>query len=59
VPWASLVVGIGTPPPPHPQASVAPPPFGSVEGGGAHSLGGEGAGGAKSDEGTDIVILKV
>ncbi len=38
------------PPPPHPQASVAPPPL--VPGGGTHQLGGEGAGGANSDEGT-------
>ncbi len=36
--------------PPHPQASVAPLPL--VPGGGTHSLAGEGAGGANSDEGT-------
>jgi hypothetical protein len=38
----SLVVGIGTPPTPHPQASV-PPTFGSG-GIGAHSLAREGVG---------------
>jgi hypothetical protein len=38
----SPVVGIGTPPTPHPQASVPPPLFGS--GGGAHSLAREGGG---------------
>jgi hypothetical protein len=37
----SPVVGIGTPPTPHPQASVPPPPFGSE---GAHSLAREGGG---------------
>jgi hypothetical protein len=36
----SPVVGIGTPPTPHPQASVPPP----VLGGGAHSLAREGLG---------------
>jgi hypothetical protein len=33
---------LGPPPPPHPQASLSPP---MVQGGGAHSLGGEGRGG--------------
>ncbi len=36
------VVRIGTPPTPHPQAIVSPPPL--VPGGGAHSLTREGAG---------------
>ncbi len=40
--------------PPHPQASVAPPPFGS---GVTHSLAGEGVGGPNSAEGPDIVVL--
>jgi hypothetical protein len=38
-----FVIGIRTPPTPHPQASV-PPPFGLVPGGGAHSLTREGGG---------------
>ncbi len=38
----SPVVGIGTPPTPHPQASVPSPPL--VPGGGAHSLAREGVG---------------
>jgi hypothetical protein len=41
----SPVVRIGSPPPPHPQASVAPPPLWFRSGGGhtgTHSLGGEG-----------------
>jgi hypothetical protein len=38
----SPVVGIRTPPPPHPQASVLPHPLG--RGGRAHSLAGEGLG---------------
>jgi hypothetical protein len=37
----SPIVGIRTPPPPHPQARVFPPPL--VQGG-THSLGGEGVG---------------
>jgi hypothetical protein len=39
----SQVVGIGTPPTSHPQASVPPPPP-SVRGGGAHSQAREGFG---------------
>ncbi len=38
----SPAVGIGTPPTPHPQASVPPPPL--VPGGGAHSLARDGVG---------------
>jgi hypothetical protein len=49
----SVVVRIGTPPPPHTQASVAPS-FGS---GGITRLAGEGVGGPNSDEGTDTVLL--
>jgi hypothetical protein len=41
------------PSPPDPQASVVLSPCGS--GGGTHSLVGEGAGGANSDEGTDTM----
>jgi hypothetical protein len=41
------------PPPPHPLASVVLPPIGS---GGTHSLAGEGAWGANSDEGADILV---
>ncbi len=44
------------PPPPHPQVSVASPI--RVQVGGTHSLGGEGAGGANSDEGEDILVLR-
>ncbi len=45
------------PPPPHPQASVAPL---LVPEGGQHQLGGdEGAGGANSNEGTDTLVLLV
>jgi hypothetical protein len=42
---------------PHPltRKRVLPPPFGS--GGGTHSLAGEGAGIANSDEGTDTLAL--
>jgi hypothetical protein len=43
------IVRVGSPPP-QPQRSVAPPPFGSE--GETHSLAGKGAGGPKSDEGT-------
>jgi hypothetical protein len=46
-------------PPGHRNGSVAPPhphpPL--VTGGGTNSLGGEGAGGANSDEGTDTLVL--
>jgi hypothetical protein len=42
------------PSPPHAQASIAPPPFGS---GGTHSLSGEGAEGANSDEGTETLVI--
>jgi hypothetical protein len=42
VPRFSPVVGIGTPPPPHPQASVPPPPCFWPEG--KHSLASEGLG---------------
>jgi hypothetical protein len=44
---------------PHPSSpsECCPPPFGSGGGGGAYSLAGEGAGGAKSDEGTDTLVL--
>jgi hypothetical protein len=56
----SPVVGIGTPPPPHPQASV-PPPFGSVGRGTlACGRGGGGLGWGfliPSDEGTYTVVL--
>ncbi len=51
----SPVVGVGTPPPPHPQASVSPPPL--VPGGGAHSLAIERLESPNSDEGTYTVIL--
>jgi hypothetical protein len=40
--------------PPYPHASVAPP---LVPRGVTHSLAGEGAGGAKSDEGKDTLVL--
>ncbi len=43
------------PPPPHPQASVAPLWFQ----GGTHSLAGERVGGANSDEGTDNLVLQL
>jgi hypothetical protein len=43
------------PSPPHPQATVAPPPLWFQ--GGTHYLAGEGAGGANSDERTDTVVL--
>jgi hypothetical protein len=50
--------GVGTPPPPHPQASVSALPL--VPGGGTHSLAGEvvggGGGGPNSDEGTHTVV---
>jgi hypothetical protein len=49
------VVGIGTPPTPHPQASLPPSPG---SGGGAHSLAREGLGESpNSDEGTYTVVL--
>ncbi len=51
----SPVVGIGTPPTPHPQASVPPLPF--VPGGGARSLAREGWESPSSDEGKNIVVL--
>jgi hypothetical protein len=41
------------PPPPNPQASVAPPLFP----GGTHSLSVEEARGANSDEGTDVLVF--
>ncbi len=50
----SRVVGIGTPPPPHPEASVFSPPL--VRGGGTHSLAGEGVGGPNSNERTYLVL---
>ncbi len=51
------VVRIGSPPPPHPQGSVALLPFGSWEG---DTLAcGEGGGGPNSDEGTDTLALYV
>jgi hypothetical protein len=48
---------MGPPPPAQlpPKACFAPPPFGS-RGGGAHSLAGEGALGANSDEGSDTLV---
>jgi hypothetical protein len=48
------VVGIGTPPTPHPQASV---PLPLVPGGGAHSLAREGWESPNSGKGTDTVVL--
>jgi hypothetical protein len=44
-------------PPPHPASECCPPLFGSK--GGTNSLGGEGAGGANSDEGTGTLVLYV
>jgi hypothetical protein len=41
--------------PPHPQAGVPPPLW--FQRGEAHSLSGEGAGGANADEGTDTLAL--
>ncbi len=56
----STVVGIGTPPTPHPRASVLPP-FGS--GGGAHSMAREGVGlpweSPNSDAGTHTIVLYI
>jgi hypothetical protein len=49
----SPVVRIGTPPPPHVQASVYPP----VGSEGAHSLSGEGGGGPSSNERIGTAIL--
>jgi hypothetical protein len=49
-----LFVWIG---PPHPQASVAPPPLGPR--GETHWLAGEGVGGPNSNEGTDTLVLYV
>jgi hypothetical protein len=49
----SPVVRIGSPAP-SPASECCPPTFGSK--GGAHSLGGEGAGGANSDEGSDTLV---
>jgi hypothetical protein len=51
----SPVVGIGTPPTPHPQASMPLPPL--VLEGGAHSLAIEGWESPDSDEGTYTVVL--
>jgi hypothetical protein len=50
----SPVVRIGSPYPFSPQRGLPSPWF---QGGGAHSLGGEGAGVADSDEGTDTLVL--
>jgi hypothetical protein len=47
---------LGTPPTPHPQASVTPPPP-PVLGGGAHSLAREGLGSPNAEEGTYNVVL--
>jgi hypothetical protein len=44
--------------PPHPQASVLPPPT-WVLGGEPHSLAGERVGGTNSDEGTETFVLCV
>jgi hypothetical protein len=55
----SPVVGIGTPPHPHPQARVPPPPL--VPGGGAHSLAAEGVGESQFRRGdihTTVVLGK-
>ncbi len=51
---------LGPPPPSH-AGECVPFPFGSGEGGGAHSLAGEGVGrgGPYSDERTDTVVLLV
>ncbi len=54
----SPVVGIGTPPPTQPQASVPPPPsFGGGRRALGTSLAGEGLGSPNSDEGTYTVEL--
>jgi hypothetical protein len=56
----SPVVRTGTPPLPHPQASVSLPRL--VQGGGGggtHSLGGEWVRSPNSGEGTDTVLLEV
>ncbi len=52
----SPFVGIGSPRP-LTQQRVLPPPFGFKLG--THSLAGEGAGGANSDEGTDTLVFLV
>jgi hypothetical protein len=51
----SSVVRIGSPRPITHRQVLHPPSFSSKRGGG-HSLAGEGAGGANSDEGTDIMV---
>jgi hypothetical protein len=43
-------------PAPSPASKCCPSPF-WFQGGGTHSLAGEGAGGANSDEGTDTLVL--
>ncbi len=50
---------IGTPPPPHPQASVCVPPLIWFWGRGTHSLAREGVEGPNSDEGTDALGIYV
>jgi hypothetical protein len=50
----SQVVGTGTPPTPHPQPSMPPPPLGSE--GGAHSLAREGLGESQFRR-RDIVVF--
>ncbi len=51
----SPVVGIGTPPPPHLQANVFPPPLVPGEGG-IHTRLQDRGWGANSDEGTDSML---
>ncbi len=53
----SPVVGIGTPPPLQPQASVPPQPL--VRGGGHTRMRLKGWGSPNSNEGTDIVVLYI
>jgi hypothetical protein len=52
----SMSPELGSPPPPHPQESVAPPSLGTGTRGETHSHPGEGVGGPNADNGRDILV---